>query len=338
MPGFFIVGECSAGESGLWQDYAFLSRCRHPVPFILEVSDLRKSFGEGDAKFAVLDGLSFALKRGECYGLLGPNGAGKTTTLRCCLGLTTPDSGSISLAGHPIPLQARSARAHVGVVPQGDNLDPDFTVSENLLVFGRYFGLPDSDVEARIPALLDFANLSSKKDARIGELSGGMKRRLTLARALINDPDLVFMDEPTTGLDPQARHMIWERLKTLLAQGKTIFLTTHFMDEAERLCDRLAVIDHGKKIAEGAPRELIARHIESEVVEIYGENARTWSKTTGRQNAARVEISGETAFCYTNDASSLLADLHGAQGVRYLHRPANLEDLFLKLTGREMRD
>ncbi|MDF3036240.1 MAG: nodI, partial [Paucimonas sp.] len=232
---------------------------------ILEVSELRKSFGEGDAKFAVIDGLSFALKRGECYGLLGPNGAGKTTTLRSCLGLTAPDSGTISLAGHSIPGQARVARARVGVVPQGDNLDPDFTVSENLLVFGRYFGLPDSHIEARIPALLDFANLAAKGNARIGELSGGMKRRLTLARALINDPDLIFMDEPTTGLDPQARHMIWERLKTLLAQGKTIFLTTHFMDEAERLCDRLAVIDHGRMIAEGAPRELIARHIEAEV-------------------------------------------------------------------------
>ena len=165
-----------------------------------------------------------------------------------------------------------------------------------------------------------------------------MKRRLTLARSLINDPDLVFMDEPTTGLDPQARHMIWERLKSLLAQGKTILLTTHFMDEAERLCNRLAVIDHGRMIAEGGPRELIAQHIEAEVVEVYGENALTWGESHGRAMSARLEVSGETVFCYTNDAQELLDSLASTSGVRYIHRPANLEDLFLKLTGREMRD
>jgi lipooligosaccharide transport system ATP-binding protein len=305
---------------------------------ILSVADLRKSYGAGPAKQTVIDGLSFELRRGECYGLLGPNGAGKTTTLRLCLGLTAPDSGTINLAGKPIPEEARPARVKVGVVPQGDNLDPDFTVSENLLVFGRYFGMRDADIEARIPKLLEFANLTAKKDARIAELSGGMKRRLTLARSLINDPDLIFMDEPTTGLDPQARHMIWDRLKTLLGEGKTIFLTTHFMDEAERLCDRLAVIDHGKLIAEGPPRDLIAKYIEAEVVEVYGENALAWGEREGRGKSARVEISGETVFCYTNDAQPLLGSLHATQGVRYLHRPANLEDLFLKLTGREMRD
>jgi lipooligosaccharide transport system ATP-binding protein len=224
------------------------------------------------------------------------------------------------------------------VVPQGDNLDPDFTVAENLQVYGRYFGDSDAAIKARIPRLLEFANLSAKKDARIGELSGGMRRRLTLARALINDPDLIFMDEPTTGLDPQARHMIWDRLKTLLSEGKTIVLTTHFMDEAERLCDRLAVIDHGKMIAEGPPRDLIARHIEAEVVEVYGDNARSWAEADGRSKAGRIEISGETIFCYTNNAQPLLASLQQTTSVRYLHRPANLEDLFLKLTGREMRD
>jgi lipooligosaccharide transport system ATP-binding protein len=286
----------------------------------------------------VVDGVSFSLRRGECYGLLGPNGAGKTTTLRLCLGLTEPDSGEISLVGHCVPVQARAARARVGVVPQADNLDPDFTVAENLLVFGRYFGICDAQIEARIPRLLEFANLVAKRDALIGELSGGMKRRLTLARALINDPDLIFMDEPTTGLDPQARHMIWDRLKTLLAAGKTIVLTTHFMDEAERLCDRLAVIDHGKMIAEGTPRDLIRQHIEAEVVEVYGEGARDWSAAEGRARAARTEASGETIFCYTDDARALLTTLAGRPGVRYLHRPANLEDLFLKLTGREMRD
>jgi lipooligosaccharide transport system ATP-binding protein len=305
---------------------------------ILSVVNLRKSFGNGTSRTMVVDGLSFSLRRGECYGLLGPNGAGKTTTLRLCLGLTAPDSGDITLVGRRIPQEARPARMRVGVVPQGDNLDPDFTVCENLLVFGRYFGMGDDAITARIPKLLEFANLTAKKDANIGELSGGMKRRLTLARALINDPDLIFMDEPTTGLDPQARHMIWDRLKTLLAEGKTIVLTTHFMDEAERLCDRLAVIDHGQMIAEGSPRDLIGQHIEAEVVEVYGDNAFVWEASAARPRAARVEISGETVFCYTNDAQPLLTSLHDMQGVRYLHRPANLEDLFLKLTGREMRD
>jgi lipooligosaccharide transport system ATP-binding protein len=305
---------------------------------ILAVNNLHKSYGEGASKSVVIDGLSFGLHRGECYGLLGPNGAGKTTTLRLCLGLTAQDSGEINLVGRRIPEEARAARARIGVVPQGDNLDPDFTVSENLLVYGRYFGIEDVEIKARIPKLLEFSNLTAKKDARIGELSGGMKRRLTLARALVNDPDLIFMDEPTTGLDPQARHMIWERLKTLLSQGKTIFLTTHFMDEAERLCHRLAVIDHGRMIAEGPPRDLISQHIEAEVVEVYGENALEWAEAVGRQKSARIEISGETVFCYTNDAKPLLEALHNTRGVRYIHRPANLEDLFLKLTGREMRD
>ncbi len=240
---------------------------------ILTVQDLHKSYGDGDSRHSVIRGLSFSLKRGECYGLLGPNGAGKTTTLKLCLGLTVADSGSISLAGYAIPEQARLARMRIGVVPQIDSLDPDFSVEENLLVYGRYFGMSHAELLARLDWLLEFSSLTAKRTARIGELSGGMKRRLTLARALVNDPDLIFMDEPTTGLDPQARHMIWERLKTLLAAGKTILLTTHFMDEAERLCNRLAVIDHGKMIAEGEPHELIARHIESQVVEVYGDKA-----------------------------------------------------------------
>ncbi|RJG07310.1 ATP-binding cassette domain-containing protein [Noviherbaspirillum cavernae] len=307
-------------------------------PSILSVSNLRKTYGNGKARHVVIDGLSFALRRGECYGLLGPNGAGKTTTLRLCLGLAVPDSGEITLVGKSIPAHARPARLRVGVVPQGDNLDPDFTVAENLLVFGRYFGIDDAAIKERIPKLLEFASLTNKKDARIGELSGGMRRRLTLARALVNDPDLIFMDEPTTGLDPQARHLIWDRLKSLMSEGKTILLTTHFMDEAERLCDRLAVIDHGHLIAEGAPRDLIGQHIEAEVVEVYGDNALLWGETEGRQKSARLEISGETIFCYTNNARPLLDGLQATTGVRYLHRPANLEDLFLKLTGREMRD
>lgn len=334
MPGFVLR------LSHLWQDGAILSKPVYSMSesIILAVAKLCKTYGTGASKNVVIDNLSFGLKRGECYGLLGPNGAGKTTTLRLCLGLIAPDSGQITLDGKSIPAQARQARLRVGVVPQGDNLDPDFTVAENLLVFGRYFGMDDATIRARIPKLLVFANLSAKQNARIGELSGGMKRRLTLARALVNDPDLIFMDEPTTGLDPQARHMIWERLKTLLADGKTIFLTTHFMDEAERLCDRLAVIDHGRMIAEGSPRDLIREHIEAQVVEVYGESALRWGETEGRGKSARFEVSGETVFCYTNEAQPLLDSLHGTQGVRYIHRPANLEDLFLKLTGREMRD
>jgi lipooligosaccharide transport system ATP-binding protein len=230
---------------------------------------VRKSYGTHQ----VVCGIDLELSTGECFGLLGPNGAGKTTTLRLALGLTDPDAGDIRLLGRAVPRQAREARLRVGVVPQTDNLDPDFTVFENLLVYGRYFGLRDGDIAARIPPLLEFAGLEARAGARIQTLSGGMKRRLSLARALVNDPDLIFLDEPTTGLDPQARHLIWERLKRLLAQGKTILLTTHFMDEAERLCRRLAVMDRGRIIAEGSPQQLIVRHIEPQVVEVYGDGA-----------------------------------------------------------------
>lgn len=285
-------------------------------------------------------GLGFRVEPGRCFGLLGPNGAGKTTTLRLCLGLTAPDSGDIHLNGCVIPAEARRARTRVGVVPQFDNLDPDFTASENLLVFGRYFGLGDDEVRARIPQLLEFAGLGGKADARIATLSGGMKRRLTLARALVNDPDIIFLDEPTTGLDPQARHLIWERLKQLKASGKTLILTTHFMDEAERLCDSLIIIDHGRKIADGSPRRLIAEHIEPQVVEVYDEAGGDLTPFVAAhgQLAERVETSGETAFFYCGDAHALLLRLAGAPGLRYVHRASNLEDVFIKLTGRELRD
>jgi len=298
--------------------------------------DLHKSY----AGTEVVAGLSFAVDRGTCFGLLGPNGAGKTTTLRLCLGLTAPERGDITLGGHAIPADAQAARARVGVVPQFDNLDPDFTVTENLLVFGRYFGLRSADVRARVPQLLEFAGLAGKADARISTLSGGMKRRLTLARALVNDPDIVFLDEPTTGLDPQARHLIWERLKQLKSAGKTLILTTHFMDEAERLCDSLIVIDHGRKITEGSPRQLIAEHIEPQVVEIYDEAGGDLAAfvEAHRQLAGRVETSGETAFFYCTEPHPLLAELAKAPGLRYVHRASNLEDVFIKLTGRELRD
>ena len=305
---------------------------------MIEIRNLRKSFGDGDKRHEVVRGLDLTVARGECFALLGPNGAGKTTTLRLCLGLTSPDSGTIMLAGLPVPFRGREARIRVGVVPQMDNLDPDFTASENLLVYGRYFGLADAVIRQRIPSLLEFASLTSKADAKIGELSGGMKRRLTLARSLVNDPDVIFMDEPTTGLDPQARHLIWDRLKSLRADGKTILLTTHFMDEAERLADRLAVVDVGVKIAEGTPRALIAEHIESSVIEVYGDGAKAWSATVGKGLSGRLEASGETVFCYTDQPQALLEHLSARSNLRYLHRPANLEDVFLKLTGREMRD
>jgi len=300
----------------------------------LTATGLRKSYGGHE----VVCGIDLALQPGECFGLLGPNGAGKTTTLRLCLGLTGPDSGSITALGREVPREAREARQRIGVVPQFDNLDPDFTIRENLRVFGRYFDIDNATLTARIPALLEFAGLASRADARIQTLSGGMKRRLTLARALINDPELLFLDEPTTGLDPQARHVIWERLRNLLKQGKTLLLTTHFMEEAERLCSRIAIMDHGRIIAGGEPRALIAQHVEPHVVEVYGEGTAEWADACGRRHSERCEATGETIFCYTHDPAPLVADLDGRSGLRYLHRRANIEDVFLKLTGRELRD
>ena len=301
---------------------------------VLRVAGLRKRYGDSE----VVRGLDFEIHRGECFGLLGPNGAGKTTTLRCCLGLIDPDAGTIEVLNLPVPQAARTARIRVGVVPQVDNLDPDFTVTENLEIYGRYFGIGRKVLAGRIPKLLDFAGLASKGSAGIRTLSGGMKRRLTLARALINDPELLILDEPTTGLDPQARHLIWDGLRQLLSQGKTILLTTHFMDEAERLATRLAVIDHGTLIASDTPRALIDAHVEPEVIEVFGDDARAWADLHGHSLAQRLEVAGETAFFYANDPQPLLDKLAHAPGVRYLHRPANLEDLFIKLTGRELRD
>ncbi len=300
---------------------------------LIEVRELRKSYGD----LEVVRGINLSLERGECYGLLGPNGAGKTTTLRLCLGLVEPDAGTISVLGLSVPNAAREARVRLGVVTQTDNLDPDFTVFENLLVYGRYFGLPDPIILSRIPDLIEFAGLANRAGSKIQQLSGGMKRRLALARSLINDPDVIFLDEPTTGLDPQARHLIWDRLKQLVTQGKTILLTTHFMDEAERLCNRLSIMDHGRIISNGTPRELIARHIEPEVVEVYGEGIEAWIAVHGGL-AQRSERTGETVFCYTHDAKSVIASLQSRKDLRYLHRPANLEDVFLKLTGRDLRD
>jgi lipooligosaccharide transport system ATP-binding protein len=303
-----------------------------PEP-LLRVSHLTKKYGDA----VVVDDLSFAIAPGECLGVIGPNGAGKTTTIRICLGLTGADGGTVEAFGMAMPEHVREAKKRIGVVTQFDSLDPDFSCVENLRVYGSYFGLPRATIAERVPRLLDFAALQSKASARPGELSGGMKRRLSLGRALINDPDLLLLDEPTTGLDPQARHLMWERLQNLLQQGKAILLTTHFMDEAERLCDRLLVLDHGKKIAEGGPRELIAEHLESDVVEVYGDGAAAAGNHHGAL-AERVETSGETVFFYLREPRRLLDALASDHSIRYLHRPANLEDLFLKLTGRQIRD
>ncbi len=301
---------------------------------LFEVQHLTKRFGDA----TVVDDLSFDIAPGECLGVIGPNGAGKTTTIRMCLGLTAPDGGEIRALGLSMPRDALAIKQQLGVVAQFDTLDPDFTCAENLLVYGRYFGMRAAEVRNRVPELLEFAALSHKADAKPGQLSGGMRRRLSLARALVNDPRLLLLDEPTTGLDPQARHLMWERLQLLLQQGKSILLTTHFMDEAERMCTRLLVMDHGRKIAEGAPRALIAEHLEPDVVEAYGNGALALVDSPLRQMAQRVEVSGETVFFYTQDARALLAALGAHAGLRTLHRPANLEDLFLKLTGRQIRE
>jgi lipooligosaccharide transport system ATP-binding protein len=301
---------------------------------LLEVRQLVKSYGGR----RVVDGVSFRVERGECFGLLGPNGAGKTTTLRCCLGLTAPDSGEIRLGDLPVPRAAREARYRVGVVPQFDNLDPDFTVTENLVMYARYFGIAARKARERAPQLLEYAGLGDRGAAGIDSLSGGMKRRLTLARALVNDPDILFLDEPTTGLDPQARHLIWDALRKLAKQGKTLILTTHFMDEAERLCDRLCVMDGGRIIAIDSPARLIQSLIEPVVLEIYGDGVAEWAERHARVLVERLEVTGETAFCYTHAPEALLEALADEPGLRVLRRAANLEDVFIKLTGRDIRD
>jgi lipooligosaccharide transport system ATP-binding protein len=300
---------------------------------VLAARELRKSYGA----LEVVSGVDLAVAPGECFGLLGPNGAGKTTTLKLCLGLIQPDAGAIELLGEPVPGRAREARVRVGVVPQFDNLDPDFTVAENLMVYGRYFGMPPRAIQERIGPLLEFAGLTGRGDSKINTLSGGMKRRLTLARALVNDPQLLFLDEPTTGLDPQARHLIWERLRRLTQEGKTLVLTTHFMEEAERLCQRLAIMDRGRIIAEGSPRSLIAAHIEPQVLEVHGAGVEAWMERA-QGLAARVERVGDTVFCYDENLERVRKSLEGQGELVYLHRRASLEDVFLKLTGRDLRD
>jgi lipooligosaccharide transport system ATP-binding protein len=283
----------------------------------------------------VVAGVDLGIRPGECFGLLGPNGAGKTTTLRMLMGLTPPSEGRIEVLGLAVPAQARQMRRRAGVVPQFDNLDPDFTVRENLATYGNYFGIKGAQLSRRIDELLEYAQLSDRAGARIQALSGGMKRRLTLARALINDPELIVLDEPTTGLDPQARQHIWERLRRLLTGGRTLILTTHYMEEAERLCDRAAIMDHGRIVACDSPAGLIRTHIEPHVIELRASDADAFLRRPHDFPQVRVEHVGETVLLYAHERERVT---RAVEGLHSIHRPANLEDVFLKLTGRELRD
>lgn len=286
----------------------------------------------------VVNAMDLMVNRGSFTGILGPNGAGKTTTLRMLLGHCPPDSGELRVLGLNIPAQARLARANIGLVPQMDNLDPDFTVFENLVVYGRFFALSGTELHHRIRELLDFASLSDKSDCKISELSGGMRRRLTLARSLINDPQLLILDEPTTGLDPQARQMIWQKLRALKKQGLTLILTTHYMEEAERLCDRVIVMDHGRILADAPPRTLIQKHIEPHVLELHGEEVDRHIAPFRSNSKYRYDHAGDTHFFYGDDLKPLIECLDQQSNLHYLYRPANLEDVFIKLTGRDLRD
>jgi lipooligosaccharide transport system ATP-binding protein len=300
---------------------------------IIEARGLTKQFNG----HAAVRGIDLDVPAGRCFGVLGPNGAGKTTTLRMVLGVSPPTSGELNVFGLPIASGGRAIRARMGVVPQLDNLDPDFTVVENLRIFGRYFGIDPVTLDARIRELLAFVNLADRVDSPIATLSGGMKRRLTIARALINEPELVVLDEPTTGLDPQARHMIWAKLRELRAAGKTLLLTTHYMEEAERLCDELVIMDHGKILAQGSPQTLVRTHVEPEVIEVRGDDARARDLLTTARDG-RAETVGDTCYFYTRDARAVVGLLEKTPELTFLHRPANLEDVFLRLTGRDLRD
>lgn len=286
-----------------------------------------KRFGALEA----VRGVSLAVARGRCTGLLGPNGAGKTTIMRMITGQASVTSGELSVFGEPPYALARETKARIGLVPQADNLDPDVSVQENLEIYGRYFGLPDDTIAQRVPNLLAFMRLEEKADARVMQLSGGMKRRLVIARALIAEPEVVILDEPTTGLDPQARVMIWKQLLDLKARGKTMLLTTHYMDEAQRLCDRIIIIDNGRVLDEGTPDELISRHVKGHVYEIAKPLPEPLSN--GRWDDEDI---GDSVLIYVarqDDIRPLLTP-----DIRYYHRPANLEDVFLRLTGRQLRE
>ncbi len=303
-----------------------------PAVSAISIQQLYKAY-DG---LAVVDGVDLEIAPGEFFGLLGPNGAGKTTTLRMLLGMTPIDGGQVEVLGLPMPEGERAVRERLGIVPQFDTLDPDFTVIENMRTYAAYFGLSGPTVEARIDRLLEQVNLNDKRGARIDALSGGMKRRLTLARALINEPEVVVLDEPTTGLDPQARHHLWRQLRQLRASGVTLVLTTHYMEEAEELCDRIAIIDHGRIIACDAPSRLIAEHIEPWVLTVGGADAgQLLERELGPKD--RAHQVADTWLVYTAEPERLRERLR-ALGRESTLREADLEDVFLKLTGHELRD
>ncbi len=309
------------------------------MTIVLSASDLTKRFGA----FTAVDGISFEVSKGECFGFLGPNGAGKTTTMRMITNHLPVTEGSLSVLGMQVMTNARKVKARIGVVPQGNNLDTDLKVLDNLLIFARYHGIPMREARHRAMELLEFFQLADHVKSPIPQLSGGMQRRLLIARALINEPELLILDEPTTGLDPQARHVIWQRLRQLQAQGVTLILTTHYMDEAQQLCDRLVIIDHGNILVEGSPSDLIKKHAGSEVIEIRlreNEDKESCLDAIGgvTPEGAEVECSADTLYLYSTDASTVLADLTTDSDRTILHRKATLEDVFLRFTGRDLRE
>jgi lipooligosaccharide transport system ATP-binding protein len=299
---------------------------------------LVKRFGS----FTAVDGIDFDLTRGEAFGFLGPNGAGKSSTMRMIGCVSPPTGGELSILGMDPVAQGREIRARLGVVPQEDTLDVELTVRENLLVYGRYFGLPRDVIRERTAELLEFVQLSDRAADQVEPLSGGMKRRLTIARSLINEPDILLLDEPTTGLDPQARHVVWDRLFRLKQRGVTLVLTTHYMDEAEQLCDRLVVMDGGKIVASGSPRSLIGQYSTPEVLELRFDPADhdQAAEKVAAVPTERREVLADRILLYVADGETALAAVHGLglEPVTSLVRRSTLEDVFLRLTGRQLGD
>jgi len=304
---------------------------------LIEARGLTKCFGE----LTAVDGIDFTVRRGETFGFLGPNGAGKSSTMRMVGAVSPRSGGTLSVFGLDPALEGAAIRQRLGVVPQEDNLDTELTVFENLLVYGRYFGIPSNTVRERAESLLEFVQLTERRDKKVEPLSGGMKRRLTIARGLINEPDLMLLDEPTTGLDPQARHALWDRLYRLKQRGVTLVLTTHYMDEAEQLCDRLVVMDGGKIIAEGSPRELIARYVQREVVELrFGASSQNGYEQRLEGVGERLEVLADRIVISTNDGDATAHAVHerGIEPESVLVRRSTLEDVFLSITGRTLID
>jgi lipooligosaccharide transport system ATP-binding protein len=303
--------------------------------FTLVARDLKKSYNG----FEAVKGVDFEVHRGECFGFLGPNGAGKTTTMKMIYGAVIPTDGELDVAGLDVRSCEREIKRRIGVVPQENNLDDDLKVKENLLVYGRYYDLPRKLALQRAEELLDFVELTEKSESPVDQLSGGMKRRLLIARALINDPEIVVLDEPTTGLDPQARHLVWDRLRALTVEGKTLVLTTHYMEEAARLCDRLVIMEGGLIIAQGSPKELIEEHVSPQVLEFRGSPEELERLRPVVEAAAdAVERTGEALLAFTGDADALMERVRvsGVEVENTVYRQAGLEDVFLRLTGRRL--